>query len=67
MGLDVITNCLNGDACLPGQNRMNIILILKKSTRSVADLRPISLSNVVDRVICKADFDKIGFCGSLGS
>lgn len=58
MGPDVITaclNCLNDDACLPGQNRTNIILIPKKSTpTSVVDLRPIFLSNVVDHVVCKA-------------
>lgn len=58
VGSDVTTaclNCLNGDGLMPGCNRTNIILIPKKSVpERVADLRPISLSNVVDRIVCKA-------------
>ncbi|KAJ8765399.1 hypothetical protein K2173_012096 [Erythroxylum novogranatense] len=57
IGKDVTQACLctlnDGDP-LPGLNRTNPILIPKKQTsETIADLRPISLSNVIDRIICK--------------
>ncbi|XP_043814104.1 uncharacterized protein LOC122724008 [Manihot esculenta] len=47
--------CLNEGNSLPGKNVTNVVLIPKKKTPEVvADLRPISLSNVADRIVCKA-------------
>ncbi|KAJ8754033.1 hypothetical protein K2173_001931 [Erythroxylum novogranatense] len=57
IGKDVVKACLrtlnDGDP-LPSLNRTNLILIPKKQkSETIADLRSISLSNVIDRVICK--------------
>ncbi|KAJ8767776.1 hypothetical protein K2173_020716 [Erythroxylum novogranatense] len=58
VGPEVTTECLkclNGNTPMPGQNRTNVVLIPKKKTpETMTDLRPISLSNVTDRVVCKA-------------
>lgn len=52
--IDACLNCLNLEGPLPRGNRTNIILIPKKKTPEfVSDLRPISLCNVVDRIVCK--------------
>ncbi|KAJ8755052.1 hypothetical protein K2173_016557 [Erythroxylum novogranatense] len=57
VGTEVTTACLdslNRDAPMPGMNKINIILIpKKKAPETIANLRPISLSNVTDRIICK--------------
>lgn len=46
--------CLNGFALMLGSNRTNIILISKKTIPEIiSDLRPISLSNVLNRIVCK--------------
>ncbi|XP_057999137.1 uncharacterized protein LOC110645644 [Hevea brasiliensis] len=43
------------DGLNPGSNSTSIILIPKKKTSEyISDMRPISLSNVIDRVVCKA-------------
>lgn len=53
--IDVCLQFLNGEAKLLYLNRTNVVLIPKKKVpKRVADFRPISLSNVLDRIVCKA-------------
>lgn len=48
-------NCLNQNVALPGGNHTNTILLpKKKNVETLADLHPISLYNVIDKIIIKA-------------
>lgn len=51
---DAFINFLHNGGEMPGKNQTTIVLIPKKAViEQVTDLWPISLCNVVDRIVCK--------------